>query len=659
MRKERVGPGFGRGRDRDWHTVAQGQDSEASTGGVSTAVAGVDGREPDAAAQLAAAATMVAVLDAEGRVRSVNPAFLAFADRPAEDLVGRPLWDAPWGRGSRAARDRLTRAVARAAAGRPVDHRETLRAATGALCVVAVHLAPIDDGRFLLFEARVLPAEAEGADATERLFMMAPEPMAVLDERGRFRRVNPALLSLLGYDPEEIAGLALPDIVPVDDAVEAATTMEALARGRTATDFLTRCRTADGAVRWMSWSLSAGDGRVYAVAHDMTARIEAETALVEREMQLGLLAETLPGAIYRLRQEPDGAASLAYVSDGVTDLTGHPAEAVRADPGLLRRSISAEDRDWVRQAVEGIGAQGGTADLVYRLIRADGETVWVRDIARARRLAEGTVVWDGIGLDITAWKQAELQLHAAKEEAEQANRAKSDFLANMSHELRTPLNAILGFSDLMRSEAFGPIGSARYRDYADDIHDSGSHLLSLIGDILDMAKVEAGKYQLLETECDLAGIAAAVVRLFKPAAREGGPAVSADLADDLPRVVADERLIRQILNNLVSNAVKFTEGGTVTIGAGRHPEGGVDVTVTDTGIGMTEAEIARALTPFGQIENSMSRRRQGTGLGLTLVQKFVELHGGRLDVDSRPGHGTRITVALPAWRVLEPARKRA
>jgi PAS domain S-box-containing protein len=614
---------------------------------------------PDAEAQLSAAATMLAVLDPEGRVRSVNPAFLAFADRPAGDLVGSLLWDAPWGRGSRAARDRLARAVARAKGGRPVDHRETLRAANGSLCVVAVHLAPIDGGPYLLFEARVLPAEPDGVDATERLFMMAPEPMAVLDARGRFRRVNPALLSLLGYDPEEIAGLALPDIVPVDDAVEAATTMESLARGRTATDFLTRCRTADGALRWMSWSLSAGDERVYAVAHDMTARIEAETALVERELQLGLLAETLPGAIYRLRKDPDGTETILYISDGVADLTGHPAEAVMADPGLLRRSISAEDIHWVRMAIEGIGAQGGTADLVYRLVRADGAVVWVRDIGRARRLDDGATVWDGIGLDITAWKQAEMQLHAAKEEAEQANRAKSDFLANMSHELRTPLNAILGFSDLMRAEAFGPIGNARYKDYADDIHDSGSHLLALIGDILDMAKVEAGKYQLQESECDVADIVGAVVRLFKPVAGRSGPDVLADLPEDLPRLVADERLMRQILNNLVSNAVKFTEEGAVTIGAGIGAGGGLEIAVADTGIGMTEMEIERALTPFGQIENSMSRRKQGTGLGLTLVQKFVDLHGGRLRIDSTPGEGTRITVGLPAWRVLRPVRKRA
>jgi len=608
---------------------------------------------PDGAAFLAAASGMMAVLGPDGRVRAANDAFLGFARRRAEDLLGRPLWDAPWGRGSRAARDRLKRAVARAATGRAVDHRETLRAADGRLRILSVRLAPIGDGDALLFEAHDLPADPTGADATERLFMMAPEPMAVLDPRGRFQRVNPAFLSVLGYDPEEIDGLALADIVASGDAEGADATMAALARGRTATDFLTRCRTADGALRWMSWSLSAADGRVYAVAHDMTARIDAETALVERDLQLGLLAETLPGAIYRRRIETHGSMTLLYVSDGIFDLTGWRADEMLAEPDRLRTAVSPDDAEWVALAFEAIGAQGGTADLVYRLDRRDSRTIWVRDIARARRLGGGAVVWDGIALDITAWKRAEMQLHAAKEEAEQANRAKSQFLANMSHELRTPLNAILGFSDLMRSEAFGPVGHARYREYADDIHDSGSHLLSLIGDILDMAKVEAGKYQLHENECDVADVVASVARLFEPVAGRGGPAIVTALGADLPRIVADERLIRQILNNLVSNAVKFTERGTITIGADWARGGGLTLSVADTGIGMTEAELARALTPFGQIESTMSKRNQGTGLGLTLVQKFVELHGGRLHVDSIPGSGTRIDITLPSWRILK------
>jgi signal transduction histidine kinase len=240
----------------------------------------------------------------------------------------------------------------------------------------------------------------------------------------------------------------------------------------------------------------------------------------------------------------------------------------------------------------------------------------------------------------------------AKEEAEAANRTKSEFLANMSHELRTPLNAIIGFSDIMRSGIFGPLDE-RYRGYAQDIHDSGSHLLEIITDILDLSKIEAGHLALLEEEVDLAQVLEGCERLVRERADKGGVRLSIDVAGlaSLPVLLGDQIKIKQILLNLLSNAVKFTRrGGRVDVSTRVEPMGELVIEVADTGIGMTEEQIGLALQPFRQVDSSMARRHEGTGLGLPLTKSLVELHEGTLVVESKFGVGTRILVKFPQHR---------
>ena len=247
-------------------------------------------------------------------------------------------------------------------------------------------------------------------------------------------------------------------------------------------------------------------------------------------------------------------------------------------------------------------------------------------------------------------------LYIAKVGAETANRTKSEFLANMSHELRTPLNAILGFSEVIKTAMFGPIDE-RYKAYGADINASGSHLLKLINQILDLSKLEAGQVELDEDEVDLGVVFVASWRLIEAQAERSRIRVSAVLENDLPLVRADDRRIRQIVINLLSNAVKFTpEGGQVRLEAYRE-NGGVNFVVRDTGIGMSPQDIPKALEPFGQIDSKISRKYEGTGLGLPLAKHLVELHGGTLTIESTVNAGTAVTVTLPAERVVHGARR--
>lgn len=251
------------------------------------------------------------------------------------------------------------------------------------------------------------------------------------------------------------------------------------------------------------------------------------------------------------------------------------------------------------------------------------------------------------------------ELSSALLAAEQASHAKSEFLATMSHELRTPLNAIIGFSETMKLEFFGPLGNPRYADYAKDINESGSHLLDLVSDILDISRVESGTDTLHEEEVRIETVARQVLDLTRAQAVEAGVQCRLEAPDGLPSVVADERKLRQIVTNLVGNAIKFNvPGGTVAVRLACDAAG-YRIAVADTGIGMAEDEIPKALARFGQVDSHLNRRYEGLGLGLSIVQALTGQHGGRLGIESEPGRGTTVTIALPAERCLMPERARA
>jgi len=248
-------------------------------------------------------------------------------------------------------------------------------------------------------------------------------------------------------------------------------------------------------------------------------------------------------------------------------------------------------------------------------------------------------------------QSANAELSESKEMAEAANHAKSMFLANMSHELRTPLNAIIGFSQLIKDRAMGPVKPV-YADYAKHIFGAGEHLLELINNVLDISKIEAGKTELGDEPVDLPEILTASITAVRVQLAMKPIELVVDVQPGIPQIRGDALRLRQVLINLLSNAVKFTEAGQITVAATWQAARGLTVSVTDTGVGMSPDEIPIALEPFRQVENAITKRHAGTGLGLTIARRLTELHGGHLSIKSAKGAGTTITIHLPAERLV-------
>jgi len=334
----------------------------------------------------------------------------------------------------------------------------------------------------------------------------------------------------------------------------------------------------------------------------------------------------------------------------------HPALRDMLEPGvsfeqIVRANVErsrfdlggSEAEDYVRRRVEQHRAACGPVER--RL--ADGR--W--EEAREELLSDGGRVL--IITEITARKRAEETLLGAKTAAESANFAKSQFLANMSHELRTPLNAIIGFSEMIAGEMFGPVGAPRYADYARNILASGRHLLDVINDILDLSKIDAGKFELLEEQIEVGRTIQAALLLVGGRVSEKRLRVGVEAAECLPGLRGDERALKQILINLLSNAIKFTPaGGDIAVRVWLTSGGSIRLAVADTGIGMRAQDIPRALEPFQQVDSGLDRRHEGTGLGLPLCKRLADLHGAELLLSSDPGIGTCVTIAFPPERTL-------
>ena len=374
--------------------------------------------------------------------------------------------------------------------------------------------------------------------------------------------------------------------------------------------------------------------RRYVACNDLCARL------------LGDAAECLvPGA-------PFGDVLRGIVSRGVVDL----GEATSADAWIAAVLERVSDgRELVVRLAGGRELRveaARLADGILLVTLTDVSALLDHERALESRVAELERMQERIGAQSLQMGELAARLEALRSEAERANRTKSEFLANMSHELRSPLNAIIGFAEIMKDELFGSLGSAQYREYALDIWSSGRHLLDVINDILDLSKIEAGKAELAETRFDLAATVAACLRLIAGRAQQADVSVRSTVAGEGIGLLGDERKIKQVLINLLTNAIKFTKpGGRVKVEIADDASH-LDVRISDTGIGMSPEEIPIALAAFGQVDSSLARKHEGTGLGLPLSKALVEMHGGQLLIESEVGIGTTVTVRLPPDRVL-------
>lgn len=403
----------------------------------------------------------------------------------------------------------------------------------------------------------------------------------------------------------------------------------------------------------------------YAATSENKGRVEAERRLALHKREFKKRTGELKRSEDRFRRLAEStnvipwAANLSegrftYVGPQIERMSGYPTRSWCAQ-GFWTDHIHPDDRHRVADELA-LLKNGDYATLEYKVRSADGRVVHMRNMLTLieTRAKDGTrsMVAQGYLLDITEMKTAQVTLDEARRGAEQANKSKSEFLANMSHELRTPLNSVIGFAEVMKDEVFGPIGD-RYKEYAESVHTSGQHLLSLINDVLDLSKIEAGKIELVEEETDVSVILAKCRQLLHERASAAGLHIRLEIPAPLPFVIVDGRRIKQVILNLMSNAVKFTPpGGRISLRAEMDPPTGLKISVVDTGIGMTQDEISVALEQFGQIDNDLARQHDGTGLGLPIARSLAELHGGKLEVESKRDAGTTVMLWLPMTRVV-------
>ena len=344
------------------------------------------------------------------------------------------------------------------------------------------------------------------------------------------------------------------------------------------------------------------------------------------------------------RHSPDGR--IRFASPAAHTMLGCAPEALLGlAPSAL---VHIGDLKAIQSAFVEASYFGRSATAEVRLKRGDGSYLWTEIRCRPAALVNGAAS-DIVAVtrDISERKAHEGALISARDAAEEANRAKSRFLANMSHELRTPLNAVIGFSEVMTHEMFGPVGSPRYLEYARLINESGSHLLELINGILDMSKIEAGKFDLTEEMFNLTEVAEQAALFVKLQADRKGVALKLGIAADVHTIFADKRAVKQVLMNLLSNGTKFTpRGGEVRIVAHRRANG-VEIAVSDTGMGISPEDVKRLGQPFEQVEGAHTRTQEGTGLGLALVKALTAMHGGEAKIESKLGEGTTVRIYLP------------
>jgi PAS domain S-box-containing protein len=509
-------------------------------------------------------------------------------------------------------------------------------------------------------QLRAVTETAEGANSALReseerfrgAFNGASIGMALVSPEGRFLEVNRALCDILSYTEDELLAKTFQDLTHPDDLeADADLAQQLLANEITTYQVEKRYLCEDGRFAWVRMTVSlvhdAKDDPLYFVyqMQDITPYKAAGAALREAEARYRTLVEQIPAVVY---VDPAGAlGSPLYVSPRVETLLGYAPDEWLAAHNLWIDRLHAEDRERVLAELARVNETGESLSLEYRFLARDDREVWVRDEVALVRDERGTPkYWQGFMVDITDRKRAEEDLRAAKEAAEEASRLKSAFLRMATHELRTPLTIVSGYVELLASSTAARLTQDE-REFI-DIAQAGTKTLSrLVDDLLDLARIEAGRLDLAIRPVDVGEAIRQVQRMVSVQAAAKGIETAVSVEPDLPLIAADPDRLTQILLNLVGNAVKFTEQGHILSTVRRVGEG-VEISVTDTGIGIAPEAQTAIFDEFRQADASTTRRFGGTGLGLAIAKRLVEMQCGTLRVESTVGVGSTFTLWLPA-----------
>ncbi len=497
---------------------------------------------------------------------------------------------------------------------------------------------------------------ADALNAMDSVLMLFDADETLIVANAKMRTIFAPVASQLHLGaklPDVVAAIAQSGLIASeteDRQVWAREELERLRRGKG--ERLLR-RIGDG---WFQNRLHrTGEGGLLIIETDLTA-------LIERDLKLQTQTKLLDSAFNSMAQGLaafDADLNLTTCNRQFADMFGFPDEIVQ--PGasidtMLRYLVDQDIIDFKDKSEDVLFAE--TRELYSNQTR--GETIIQLKDGRSLEFLRQPVDGGGVVatyLDVTSRMETEEELHRAMEAAESANKAKTNFLANMSHELRTPLNSIIGFAEVIHDELYGKLEIENYKTFAMDIRDSGRHLLGIINDILELAKRETGQRDLVPERVELEQSVAAAVRLVRHKAEQSGLTIDNRIDASVPNIVSEDKLVRQMVINLLSNAIKFTpKDGHISVYSEKLADGGLQIVVEDTGIGMATKDIPVALEPFAQVDSDLSRKFEGTGLGLPLVNSIMKMHGGVLELESEPGTGTKAKLKFPGSAVVhEPA----
>ncbi|MCE8000465.1 MAG: PAS domain S-box protein [Rhodobiaceae bacterium] len=466
--------------------------------------------------------------------------------------------------------------------------------------------------------------------------------------------ISPALARMLDLpeEAEELSDAAMYELLHPDDVERVSTTFASLENDPKPFSLAMRLRQQDGSYRHFvshGFPEIATNNEIISVVgimDDVTESLNTELSLKRTAEEYRLIADHAHDMF--ARHAPDGRVN--FISPAIKEVLGYtPEDAVGQK---MIDWTHRDDKAMVEQKMEDLRNGAESVLMTFRLWNADGKFVWLESTVHRINDEQTGEMIEAIAItrDISERKEYEQRLLDARQKAETANRTKSTFLANMSHELRTPLNAVIGFSEILKRKMYGPLGDEVYDEYANLIHESGTHLLDLINDILDMSKVEAGKMEIEPEFIDMVEIVETCMRFVEAKSEAKNQRMQLNLlTPDLGNsAYADVRATKQILINLLSNAVKFTgEGGSISVDLQSLPNG-LEISVCDSGVGIDPADIPRLLRPFEQVADKSSQAEEGSGLGLALTKSLTELQGGAFRLESERGKGTNAIVTLPS-----------